>query len=408
VTDAAQEARAAAGSGRLIPEGGLRVTGGRRKRALPRPPRSFRLKRSLELFPASDGSLYLLRSGTQDDFVIERPTTRDQVLLRRLAEGYTSAADLENELEAQGIASDELQGLLDQLIELGLVEVSSPEILSETERARHDRQLIYFSELAGSGESAEDLQRHLSEATIVVLGCGGLGSWAACALACAGVGRLRLVDDDRVELSNLNRQLLFTEQDLGHPKVQCAAEALRAHDSGLRVESICGRVTSSADLAGLLDRADLLIVTADWPPYELARWVNSACFETDVPYISAGQHLPLIRIGPMVVPGKSSCLECLERAARRDFALYDEIAVHRASHPATAATMGASSGMVGALLAMEAIHWLTGAITPATMDRAVILDLRTLRMREEAVIRDPECPGCGSRSSRAVLASSPA
>jgi bacteriocin biosynthesis cyclodehydratase domain-containing protein len=99
----------------------------------------------------------------------------------------------------------------------------------------------------------------------------------------------------------------------------------------------------------------------------------------------------------MVIPGESACHECLERGARREFPLYEELSrtgARRSIPPA--ATLGAASGLVGSMLAMEAIHFLTGAATPATLSRAIVVDLRSMRTTEEDIARDPSCPACGS------------
>ena len=227
-----------------------------------------------------------------------------------------------------------------------------------------------------------------------MLGCGGLGSWALCGLACAGVGRLVLVDDDTVELSNLNRQLLFRMRDLGFGKARAAAEALRAFNPELELTVVPRRVASAADVRSVADGADLVIETADWPPYELSRWINRACAEAGVAHISAGQFPPTVRVGPLYVPGETGCLECQERAARRAFPLYDEVVAHRAARPSTAATLGPASGLVGSILSMEAVHHLTGICRPATRGAALMIDLRTLEVRREPVPRDPACPVC--------------
>jgi bacteriocin biosynthesis cyclodehydratase domain-containing protein len=227
----------------------------------------------------------------------------------------------------------------------------------------------------------------------VVLGCGGLGSWTASALACAGIGRLVLLDHDRVELSNLNRQLLFSEPDIGRLKVEAAAEALRAHNSDVEVVSVPRLVSGPADLSDELEDADLLIATADWPPYEITRWVNVACLDANVPYLTAGQFPPRVRVGPMVVPGHSACLECIERQTRREHPLYRQVAT--GTQPdTTAATLGAASGAAGSLLAMEAMHLLTRSSLPASVGTALILDLHEMRLSFEHVERDPDCPLC--------------
>lgn len=356
----------------------------------------LRLKRSVDYFPAADGSVYLLRPGGED-LTVKEPSARDRVVLELLAEGYVGEAALEEACEERGVAAGDIAGALADLEATGVLERAGGEAsISPDERERYDRQLIYFADLAKPGTAAEELQLRLRDATVVVLGTGGLGSWTACGLVCAGVGSLVLVDDDRVDLSNLNRQLLFDERDLGQSKIETARRRLEAHNSELRVRTVERRVRSTNDLADLVDGADLLIVTADWPPYDLPRWVNTACLAAGVPYVTAGQVLPLIRIGPMVIPGRSACLECQERSARRDYPLYDELVDFRTASPADAATLGASSGIVGSMLAMEAIHLLTGSVTPASVDAALLLDVKTMGIVSEQVERDPDCPACGN------------
>jgi bacteriocin biosynthesis cyclodehydratase domain-containing protein len=396
VKNANSQARQPGRSGFIKPEGRLNRAGGRRqgdRRSPDSSPPAYRLKRSVDVFPATDGTLYLLRSGAGDEFAI-KGSGFDHALLENLAKGYATAPELSAALGSSDHDGSDIVTTLAMLENHGLLERRRPALLGATDAERYDRQLIYFSDLAGPGRSSEELQQRLLAARVVLLGCGGLGSWTACGLACAGVGSLVLIDDDEVELSNLNRQLLFTESDLGQPKVDVGAQALKRHNSELQVDVARRRVKGPADLGDLLEGADLLIATADWPPHQLPRWINQACLRAEVPYITAGQFPPLVRVGPMVLPGRSACLECLERQTRRDYPLYDELAAHRARHPTTAATVGAVSGIVGSMLAMEAIHLLVGNDRPASVNTALIMDLRTMTIAGEPVSRDPDCPLC--------------
>jgi bacteriocin biosynthesis cyclodehydratase domain-containing protein len=214
------------------------------------------------------------------------------------------------------------------------------------------------------------------------------------------VGSLTLIDDDRVELSNLNRQLLFTENDLGQPKIDVAARALRAHNSELGIGRVSRRVRGPDDLSDVLaSQPDLLVATADWPPHDLPRWVNRACLDAGVPWIGAGQFPPRLRVGPMVIPGESACHECLEQAARGQSPLYDQVAEWRAQRQTPDCSVGPISGVIGSLLATEALHFLLGAFRPASVDHALLLDLRAMTLESQPVERQPDCPSCSAVAS---------
>jgi molybdopterin-synthase adenylyltransferase len=387
--------REAGSSGRVLRQGRLSLSEEDRAAgsAARSSPTLYRLKRSLQPLYSRDGNLYLLRNGQGGDFVISEPSPIDRAAINLLGQSSQSHETLAAALEAQGLHAERAELILSDLAAAGVVEeVSELSRLSREQLERYDRQLIYFSDLAPRGIAAESMQATLAHATVGVLGCGGLGSWVASGLACAGVGRLVLVDDDRVEQSNLNRQILFTEEDVGRLKIDAAAERLRRSNRQLKIDSITRRVTSPGDMDFAAD-VDLLISTADWPPYELPRWINDACSRFVTPYLTAGQVLPKIRVGPLVVPGETACNECIERYARRAYPLYEELSSVDPSDLPPAATLGAASGVAGSLLAMEAVHFLTG-VRPATHDACFVVDLKTFRATREPVARDPGCLAC--------------
>jgi bacteriocin biosynthesis cyclodehydratase domain-containing protein len=356
-----------------------------------------RLKRSVEVFPASDGTLYLLQSGLGRDLVVQKPTERDRLLLEALSAGFVTESELTAACEKRGIPSIGVAGALADLESAGLIERAAlNESLTQAERTRYDRQLLYFTDLLDDPTAyAEDRQAMLRDATATIIGTGGLGSWTACGLACGGVGSLILIDDDRVEISNLNRQILFGMDDVGALKVEAAERALSRHNPALRVQAVNRRVSNRDDANAVIEGSDVVITVADWPPYELPRWVNSAAVAAGIPHVSAGQQLPVNRVGPTVIPGRSACLECEEGRVRAEYPLFDELVDFRIGRRVPAAAIGAASGILGSMLAMEAIHLLTGTATPATVDAVLMFDTRTLEVTREAIERDPECPVCG-------------
>jgi molybdopterin-synthase adenylyltransferase len=336
---------------------------------------AYRLRPSVELFPASDGTVYVLRPG-EPDLALRDLGAGARRVLAALGPAVVRTSDL-------GV---EAIPVLAGLEAAGVVLAVDPG--AEPPDPRHERQEPYVTALGLS-------QRRLRDARVVILGCGGLGSWTLAALASLGVGRLVIADDDVVEPSNLNRQILFTEADVGARKVDCAARWVRAFDPALTVDAHPRRVRGPADLETLLDGADALVQTADWPPYELNRWVNAVCLRARVPFITAGQVPPLLRIGPFYVPGRTACFACHERRLRSESPLYDELVAHRRAHAADpAVTLGPSSGLIGTLVAGEVLNLLADPATTATAGRAMLLDMRTLESRWEPVLRDPGCPAC--------------
>jgi molybdopterin-synthase adenylyltransferase len=342
--------------------------------------RAVRLKPSVEAFPASTGDIYLLRGDGGGDVVLRQATPFVHALVETLAAGRPLADDA-------GVrdAVDALEGA-------GVIAEAPPTgALSPSDALRYDRQLHYFADQATPGRGAHDMQAALGDATVAVLGAGGLGTWTMAGLACAGIGRIVVADDDTIELSNLNRQVLYRTPDVGRPKVEVAHEVLSGLNPGTTVVPLRHRVGSTADVHAIARGADFVVETADTPPHAIGRWVNEACLELGLPHISAGQFPPRIRIGPTFVPGRSGCLACQERQIRRDFDLYDELVAHRQRVSPVAATLGAASGLIGSLLAMEVIHWITGICEPATLGRGLVFDLRDFSTQWESVPPDPGC-----------------
>jgi molybdopterin-synthase adenylyltransferase len=233
---------------------------------------------------------------------------------------------------------------------------------------------------------------------VAVLGCGGLGCWTLAALACAGVGRFVIVDDDTVELSNLNRQILFAAADVGRPKVEAAVQALRRFSPDTVVVARRQRLGSADEVANAIAGCSFVVETADRPMYEMPRWVDRACRRHGIPHISAAQHPPHVRVGPLRIPGRSPCLDCVEAAGRERYPLAREIEVFRAARERPTPTLGFASGAIGTLIATEVVHFLTGAHPPATLDRSLVFDLATFESRLEPEVAAGcrrTAPSCG-------------
>ena len=356
------------------------------------------LRETVEAFTAADGNIYVLRGGTDAEFVIEDPSPLDRALVE-LLHTPASTEELRAALARRGhdAAGGQVEAAVAELAGLGLVGAHPEHYdgLDPEDRARYDRQLVYFDDLLDGSDAAVEAQQRLLTASVTIIGCGALGSWTAAGLACAGIGRLVLIDDDTVELSNLNRQLLFRRADVGRRKVDAAAEALRAFNPGIEIETVHTRIAGPADVARVAAGSDLVVGTADHPPHEIARWLNEGCLAAGVPHVTAAQFAPVVRVGPMYRPGVTGCHACQETAARERYPDYDALVSYRQGRPIEGATLGPPSALTGGIIAMDAVHLITGAATPATQGRALVVDMRDLSVSGDDVPVRPDCPACG-------------
>ncbi len=347
----------------------------------------YMLRASVEILVAPDGCVYLLRPEASD-LLLPEPDQTDRALLDALAEP-SSVEALAKLTGADRATIQEKLNALDAVEVLTSWPGDTPP-LSEDVAQRFDRQLPYLAEFGAPA----DLQRVLGEATVTIIGCGGLGTWALGALACAGVGNFVLVDDDTVEPSNLNRQVLYVDTDIGRPKVECAGEWVRRFAPTSNVTTLLQRIGAVEDVAPLARDADIVVLLADWPPYELERWVNEACFAASTPYITCGQATPMMKIGPMYVPGCTACFACEEAQMRTAASLYDDVVALRQRNAGSAMTLGPAAGAVGTLLAIEVMHMLLGR-PAATEGRAMMLNIQTFETSREPIERNAACPVCG-------------
>ncbi|NUR88124.1 MAG: ThiF family adenylyltransferase [Nonomuraea sp.] len=238
-----------------------------------------------------------------------------------------------------------------------------------------DRAVAALGDLAG---------RH-----VAVLGAGAIGGHVALQLATSGVGRLTLLDDDRVELSNLHRQHLYTVRDLGEPKTAAAARRLREHCPDITVTRVERRITGPQDV---FTDADLVVNTVDTPQPHIRRWVNLACVQAGTPFVTGGfnQHVGLL--GPLVVPGRTGCLASQEAALAER---YGSTLLPSNDNPGRVIpSFGPLCGIVSGMLAAEVIRFLTGTGTPAVEGRGLWLDLLTLTTTAYEFDRRPGCEVC--------------
>lgn len=337
---------------------------------------------------APNGDLYLTRSSVGGGVLIEQPDENDRRLIDAL-DGRHTEADLEDEFGSEEVAS-----VIHQLSQEGMLEDAADDELVEPEViARFDRQLRYFSDVS-TGPMPSECQRKLENARVAVLGVGGLGGWSALALSCCGIGEMLVVDSDRVELTNLNRQVLYGESDIDRPKAEAAAERLASFNSRTQLEVLSTRLESEAEIAAAIDGSDIVIDAIDWPAQDIERWVNGACFAAGIPFLSMSHSPPIARVGPFYLPGTTGCYACQEIAYRREYELFDVVVEHLRGKQSPAATLGPACGLIGSQVALDVMHYLTDLCEPSTLGVAHIYDLRTMQQTRHLVTPEAGCPVC--------------
>jgi molybdopterin/thiamine biosynthesis adenylyltransferase len=233
---------------------------------------------------------------------------------------------------------------------------------------RYLRQII----IEGFGSEA---QKKLKQATVFIAGAGGLGCSVSLYLAAAGVGRIRIADHGRIELSNLNRQVLYTDRDIGKPKSVVIAERLSALNPEINIEP--ARCTlDSATLPSLVANCTFIVDALDNLPTRYA--LNKAALDAGIPLVHGavnGFHGQLMT----VLPGNSACLMCLYRGKEA---------------AGLVPVIGTAPGTIGSLQATEAIRYITG-LGGNFAGKLLVYDGLWTDFERIDIPRDPDCPHCG-------------
>ena len=248
-----------------------------------------------------------------------------------------------------------------------------------------EEQLERYSRHILLAEVGVEGQERLMEGRVLVVGAGGLGSPVALYLAAAGVGVVGIVDNDTVDRSNLQRQIAHTTADIGQPKVESAARAMRAINPEVQVVTHHCFLDAS-NVRQLVRQYDFVIDGADNFPTKFL--VNDACLLEGVPF-SHGGILRFTGQTMTVLPGKSACYRCVFREPPPPDAV---------PSCSQAGVLGAVAGMLGTIQAAEALKFLTGAGELLT-NRLLSFDALAMRFRSTPLQRQDNCPVCGKEPS---------
>ena len=245
-----------------------------------------------------------------------------------------------------------------------------------------DRQRLRYSRHLLLNEFGEDAQERLLAARALVVGAGGLGSSALLYLASSGIGHITVCDGDRVELTNLQRQVVHREASIGQPKASSAAATLAAINPGIRIEAIEERAGPER-LAELVRAADVVLDCSD--NFATRHALNRACVAASKPLVSGAG----IRFDGQVAVfdlrrPESSCYHCL----------FPDAGEGEQERCATMGVFAPLVGVIGTMQALEAIKLVAG-VGETLAGRLLLFDSLATRWHEVRLSRDPHCAVCG-------------
>lgn len=242
-------------------------------------------------------------------------------------------------------------------------------MLSSDEQRRYSRQIMLFG---------EEKQEKLKQATIFIAGAGGLGSPIALYLAAAGVGKIIIADNDLIELSNLNRQIIHSTPDIGERKSESARQKMEAINPEIIIEGHHGLIDSE-NISTLIKDADGIVDAMD--NFETRYILNEAAFQKRIPLFHGGIH-GFSGQATTIIPGKTACLRCI---------------FPHAPPKETFPVLGTTAGFIGILQANEVIKYLIGT-GKLLENRLLLWDGKRAEVDTIAVEMNSACPVCGNRS----------
>ena len=242
-------------------------------------------------------------------------------------------------------------------------------MLTPGERERYDRQIMIR-------EIGQEGQEKLKRSRVAIAGAGGLGSPIAIYLTAAGIGMIRMIDHEEVALSNLNRQILHWEEDIGRKKVDSARTKLKNLNRAVEIETIAETITEG-NVSQLVDGCDVIVDAMDNLP---TRYVLNRCaIEKKVPFFHGAVNGFEGR-AMTILPGKTACLRCMYRGP-----------VPQEKFP----VIGVAPAVIGSIQATEVIKYLVG-IGKLLTNRLLIYDGLKVTFSEFTVNKNPDCDHCGS------------
>ncbi len=256
---------------------------------------------------------------------------------------------------------------------------------------RFSRSHLFYSMYKGN---PLEIQRMISDKSVAILGCGGIGNIVSVNLATAGINRLILVDHDEIELSNLSRQILFVEDDVAKKKVDVLSHELRRRNSQLEITTQCSQISTYEDIEKI-GHPDLIVLSAD--AGDIFNIVNHYALKNNIPYLNVGYVEDIAVFGPFVIPGVTGCMFCQDTTATVDESGHNPLTPYlkHINESYQAPSVGPVNMLASSLATLDILKYFGKFGSILSQNRRVGLWSHDLHFEYQDYQRNPECRQCG-------------
>ncbi len=319
------------------------------------------------------------------------PPERLEHFFKTLMDGVSARSAVKDLAERSGLSISVVQKILETLQEKHALKSLRRSELEEDPNSLYDRQIRFFNAFETEEISGREFNGRLQACKVLIVGLGGYGTWLAQLCARIGIRHIVGVDPDRVELSNLHRQILYTRDDIGKPKLESCRQALTRVDEAVSFEGHATWISCADDLLPYLPGVDLVFNSFGYLPVSgnpVVEHIAEACLRAKVPCL----HFSGSWIGPLTLPGRTACYWCLQsKTGLAEVVAASQPMRGRRFTPAFAPRMA----MTSSLAVWEASRFLSGIDTPVVLENIIILDL--FRYHQHSLIPlelNKACPAC--------------
>ncbi len=271
-----------------------------------------------------------------------------------------------------------------------------PEKLTDYDTTRWSRNIEFFGAYCKASENKYAHQEKLKSSKVAIFGLGGVGSNILFNLVAMGVCDIRAIDFDKVELSNLNRQIIYDESHIGQLKSEAAKESINRFLPNTNIEFINKKISCSNDIEELIADRDIVIAAIDHPREKIIDWFNLACVKRKIPFICGSLDSKLVTYYT-IYPGKTGCVICWKASKEKSHFIFQDMIQHEnfiASSSPNVAIMPLIS-LVSGFVASEFLKIVTGIAEAQSLGKLYAFDFISSQIKlSETWEKDPVCPIC--------------